>query len=369
MAIKSSFEYSIDDDYVGSIGRQFNISNWPSYTLSIKKQFSDLNLRYIFIFIFFFFTISFSTVSKAQEFTCRGKTVVKTLPIQTRKNESGRLLQYCSSRLQKTYNVTPVYENRFFCDSVTLPNDIDLNQHAHLDVLAGAVGVTGDRYDVTSDTITVGKINTSQTTFMQPNISDSNLTAATAFSTVSFNVSPSILSLVNSIDNKLDVVVQDDTEVQSLKFKYCSNLESKANIEISKKCDCDERAVTSKYGGFKICHYCQNNPIVISTAGTENYDSYKIKLVEFDTDAWSTTQVIYENWECTSSNNCQIPPFLLVSDYLNGTTLTLGKTYMLSVSVGPAWSSSNVFFKMGGNRCSVVADPLNPDGLSAKKNF
>ncbi|GEM_PF-3719479 len=277
------------------------------------------------------------------QFSCTGDTVLTTTPWKNNATPAPHLQSYCTSGNRTLQGYNDSNFNEFFCDSMNLPPLIDTNQPVAVHINTGVVQVTGAA-DVTTDSIVIGEMNAGGTAFSGPTAINSNLTAASANTTISMNLSAPIINNIANGDNVIDVVVQDDTEIISMRMQYCQ-LTPKAEISLGAGCPCkDGNLVSEKYGSIEGCQFCADDPILVSTAGTKNADSYFIGLTEFDLNQWQVTATIFPGtWICT---NCAIPPYLLISDYLNGNSLVPGKVYKFRFAVGPQWDVDDVFFKI-----------------------
>lgn len=247
---------------------------------------------------------------------------------------------------RKNYNDPTT--NTHFCDSIALPPNVDVSQGIMLQINTGWVeDYPNSTSDVDSDNISAGKLNNSAYSFQTPAVSNSNLTGASANSIINLNLTPQILANVTGSDNMIDFRVQDDTEIVQARLQYCTLPPAKAEVELATSCGCEEVEVDSKYGVQIVCEFCQNSPIVISTQGTVNADRYFVELSEVDMMNWQDVGTPFTSgWQCAPPQTCNIPPFFLASDFLNGNQFQPGKIYKFKFAVGPNWDSDQIFFKI-----------------------
>lgn len=257
---------------------------------------------------------------------------------------SGNLSAYCNGRPStKSYNDNTV--NSFFCDSIELPANIDINQGVLLNINTGRT-----QPGVGTDAASAGRMGASNA-YLAPAASTGNVTGNT---TVRLNLTPVIMSQVDqnpdgSLNKVIDVIVQDDTEVLSTTIEYCAVPTPVVVLEFE-GCHDKSISVDGPWGHHDVELFEQGDLVVFNTNGTQNEQGYHPILWELNKGAWTSTGYTrideWGGWECAA---CSVPQGLIANNYLpqgynSGQGFKKDTLYYFGLAVGPVWTSEGHYF-------------------------
>ncbi|WP_427451828.1 hypothetical protein [Litorimonas sp. WD9-15] len=275
-------------------------------------------------------------------------------PPQTTLAPSDNVSLACSAFALATYGTFQA--DRHLCDSLVIPNDMDVSQGAVLQIRTGQRGgrfwndnIVAGRKDIAGMNLPLtSAIGNTQAT---PNNISANVTINLALPAALLTQS------VNTPDPNLgpviDYIFQDDTEIQSANFQYCQ-LQPTVNLEFSDCCPRKQITIQGPWGPHTMPVYNKGELVIFKTDGTILEQGYHPILWELDQtglNSWGYTRINqYGGWVCST---CQVPPGLIANNLLpanyNGGTQTFKSNtlYYFGLAIGSNWMSTGHYFYVG----------------------
>lgn len=93
----------------------------------------------------------------------------------------------------------------------------------------------------------------------------------------------------------------------------------------------------SYYGPMTVNGFCLPNEVFIDGSCSEYESGFHLRVSEFDLNSWTFIQDLYNNWVSGSGS---VPSSINLNNLVSPNTFDPGKIYLVSLSIGPVWTST-----------------------------